>query len=115
MGWFTKLFSSAEVIKDVSSGIDKAFYTDEEKAEGFAKLLQLYEPFKLAQRYLALIFAPAYALCAVTAFAASFFVDVTAQVELLSGMFGYIVLTIIGFYFGGGAVEGLIEKARGKK
>ena len=115
MGFFSKLFSSAEVVKDVSNGIDKAFYTDEEKAEGFAKLLRLYEPFKLAQRYLALIFAPAYALCAVVTFAASFFVDVSAQVELMSGMFGYIVLTIIGFYFGGGAVEGLIEKARANR
>jgi len=52
MGLLGKIFGSDDAISKAADGIyngvDKAFYTDEEKAEGFLSLLKAYEPFKLA-------------------------------------------------------------------
>tara|TARA_R110000851_G_scaffold307304_1_gene465753 strand:+ start:307 stop:681 length:375 start_codon:yes stop_codon:yes gene_type:complete len=115
MGIFAKLFGSDEVIAKATtgliSGIDKVFYTDEEKSDNFSRMLRLYEPFKIAQRFLALIFSIPYASAVFITFLASFFIDVTVQIEILKGTIGYIVLTIVGFYFGGGAINGFVEKA----
>lgn len=61
--WGT-LFGSKNVIKQAANGIyngvDKAFYTKEEKAQGFLELLKAYEPFKIAQRLLALVISIPY-------------------------------------------------------
>lgn len=109
MSFFKSLFSSKSVVEDateaVISGVDKIWYTDEEKAERFERFLKLYEPFKRAQRLLALVFCIPYALCATLTFILSFWVDVSTQLDLLGGMFGVIVATIVGFYFGGGLLE----------
>jgi hypothetical protein len=102
------IFSSDKLVENVSAGIDKSFYTAEEKAEGFHVLLKLYEPFKLAQRYLMIIFCVPYAIAFLTTFFASFFIDVTSQKAMLQGDISIIVGIIVTFYFGGGAVEGVI-------
>jgi len=119
------LFSSGELMDNVSNGLDKAILTPQERLENFNRLLALYEPFKIAQRYLAMIFCIPYAvawmiiiLCAVITFAAGFIWPNTApmwenigkMVELLKGDIGTIVLTIVIFYFGGGALEGVVGK-----
>jgi hypothetical protein len=57
---FGNLFGTKEVIDGGISLIDNAFYTDQEKANMKIKLLKAYEPFKIAQRYLAFMFTGAF-------------------------------------------------------
>lgn len=110
-----KLFGSDKVMESgtegVINGVDKLFLTKEEKLDNFRGLLKLYEPFKIAQRLLALIAVPPYVLAWFITFISSFFINVDAQLLVLSGTMGYVVLTIVGFYFGGGALEGFVSKA----
>jgi hypothetical protein len=106
------LFTSDKVVEGISSGLDKSFYTEEEKRDHFQVLLSLYEPFKVAQRLLALTFSIPYALAWLVAFMASFWIDVSTQLTLLTDPDGIapIVLMINVFYFGGGALEGVVRK-----
>ncbi len=48
------IFSSSTVVENVSNGLDKIVLTKEEKLDNWERLLALYEPFKLAQRLIAL-------------------------------------------------------------
>lgn len=105
-----KLFGSEKIVSGVVDGIDKAWHTPEEKAEHFRLMLKLYEPFKIAQRLIALTFGVPYSLAWFITFGASFFVDVSNQLTLLSGTMGQIVLAIVAFYFLGGTLTGLTSK-----
>lgn len=109
MSIWSKLFGSDEVVNGTVSLIDNAFYTDEEKAEMKKELLRCYEPFKIAQRYIAMTFCPVYAFAWLVTFLASFFTDVKSQVEMLLNPMGLagIVLAIVVFYFGGGTINSL--------
>jgi len=107
MSIWTKLFGNDRVL----DGIDAIVYTEEEKVENRKTFLKLYEPFKIAQRLLALIFGVPYALAWFITFIYSFYTeDVARQLELLSGTMGEIVLAIIAFYFLGGVVNGIHKK-----
>lgn len=114
-GIFSKIFGSSKVIDNSMSAIDKVFYTDEEKAENKAHLLKLYEPFKLAQRLLALTFAIPFVLTFLMA-AIGFYCFGVDQEKALTVMkwnidtLGEPVFWIMVFYFAGGASEGLISK-----
>lgn len=110
MNIFAKLFGNKKIVDAGISGIDKMFYTNEEKADGFRKLLKLYEPFKIAQRFLALIFGIPYAAAWFITFLSSFFIDVSGQLILLGGTMGQIVLAIVAFYFLGGTINGFGKK-----
>ena len=55
MGLLGKIFGSDKVIDSAISGIDKVWFTDEEKAELHLKFLDRYKPFALAQRSLAMV------------------------------------------------------------
>lgn len=104
IGIFARMLGRDDVVEAGIKSIDSMFYTNQEKAENKKAFLKLYEPFKLAQRYLALIFSIPY----VTAWAVTFAVSFTdrnidKQVELLTGDIGVIVGVIVGFYFLGGA------------
>lgn len=109
MGILAKLFGSDRVIEKATDGIyngtDKLIYTNEEKIDNFKSILKLYEPFKIAQRFLALVFGIPYAVAWFITFISSFYVEVTYQLQLLNGTIGQINLAIIGFYFLGGAVS----------
>jgi len=114
-GIFGKLFGSEKVIDAGINGIDKMFFTGEEKSDAKLKFLKAYEPFKLAQRLLALIFAFDFsvAFLAAIVFACSGLdwrpiVNVVVAFNL-----GTIVLAIVVFYFGGGTLESL-KKGGGK-
>jgi len=52
MSWFSWLGGGKTIEKGIDV-IDKAFYTEEEKAEQKSKLLDDFRPFKLVQRHLA--------------------------------------------------------------
>lgn len=106
MSIFSKLLGSDKIIDAGINGIDAIFYTDQEKAENKKAFLKLYEPFKVAQRYLALIFSIPYVTAWLITFVASFWLNVDKQIELLTGDIGTIVGIIIGFYFLGGSLAG---------
>lgn len=133
MGFFSKLFSSTEVAKDVVSATisagDKLFYTSEEKADMkmnmikfFPTLLRSYEPFKLAQRYLALIFTSIFSFAFISGLAMTFYnvyarftegkeaklLEVSQVIDLIEVFsLDYIMLAIVSFYFLGGSIESL--------
>ena len=118
MGIFSKLLGSEKVIDAAYNGVDKAFYTEEERADDRKliskvkiELLNAYAPFKVAQRGLSILFGVPYVLGWSATFVMSFFnEDVSKQVSLLNGDIGGIVWTIIGFYFFGGAAESIGRK-----
>ena len=106
MSLLGKLFGSSEVMKKGTEILDNAFYTDQEKAAGHIRLLQAYEAFKVAQRFLAIIVVPPWVLGWFICFICSFFeVDLTQPIAILEGKLGLAALTILGFYFCGGLVE----------
>lgn len=114
MSLWAKLFGSGNAVEKTLEITDEAFYTDQEEAsdrlarfDKKAKVLEAYEPFKLAQRYLAMIVLPPYALAWFVTFIFSFWVDVTKQIEMLTSSTGIpaIALAISIFYFGGGVLN----------
>ena len=73
-----------------------------------------YAPFKVAQRYLALIFGftfvASYLMVLVLFFLNK---DITAIQDLITAFkIDWIMLTIVGFYFGGGAFEGVMNNKK---
>lgn len=127
MGILSKILGSGDVISEGFKLIDSIHTSDVEETRAKTKaktdLLSAYAPFKIAQRYLATMFGASFLL--------SFFVCLGAvlislakgtpvledgtvvqptvvAVTALMGAFKlhWIMLTIVGFYFGGGAFEG---------
>lgn len=117
MGLFAKLFGSDKVIDSAIKGIDSAFYTDEEKDKALERrmalktaLLKSYEAFKVAQRFLALLYGIPYVSAWFITFAASFFVNVDKQYEILTNSdMAMANLIILAFYFSGGAAESIFK------
>ena len=112
-----KILGSGDVIQKGMQLIDDMHTSTEEeiqvKAKAKTDLLAAYAPFKIAQRYLALMFG--------LTFLSSYLIvlgmtisergnpsDVTQVMEQFS--INYAMLIILGFYFGGGAVEGFMER-----
>jgi len=126
MGFFD-IFSSDttdKIIDNVSSGIDKAFFTDEEKSEANKAILDTKLKiatsngnFQIAQRYLSFMFAINFILSFWAGVA--FYIFASAEkfkgfLSLISGFsMGWIMISIITFYFGGGFINSF--KKGGKK
>jgi hypothetical protein len=121
MGIWNSLFGSDKIIDAGINGIDQMVFTDEEKSSAKMKFLKLYEPFKLAQRYIAMTFCPAYIfMWIVTGLleVANIFIiafsdkslNTDVMYKLLSGDIAMMVMLILGFYFGGGAIEGVVKR-----
>lgn len=123
MGIFSDIFSVKSVDNIVNAVIDTGdalVYTDEERAKAEQlkidtklKMLPLFEPFKIAQRYIAFAFT--------FTFIFSFFIGVSLLfiddnllkkfLDLVSVyQLGWIMLSIIAFYFG----STLIPSRKGK-
>lgn len=121
MGILSKILGSGDVITKGFELID-SFHTSEAEAieaktKAKTELLTAYAPFKLAQRYLALMFTFTFLASFVGVLVASLtgYADVDIIRQVLSEFYiGEIMLSIILFYFGGGAFEGIINKAKGK-
>lgn len=112
-----KILGSGDVIKQGMSLIDDMHTSTEEEVAAKSKaktdLLSAYQPFKLAQRYLALMFAFTFLLC----FAITLGMTLAGKgdiegVKAILGDFwiGEIMLIIVGFYFGGGLAESVKAK-----
>ena len=116
---FFNMFTPKAIDKAVDgiyNSVDMAFYTDEEKAKAVQKavdtklkMLPLYEPFKLAQRYMAFAFTVnfilAFWVCVLiwmfgTKEQVTEFLGIVSTFQL-----GWIMLTIVAWYYGGGFVE----------
>lgn len=138
MGVFAKLFGSDKVIDAGIKGIDKAFYTSEERAEDAMKkvgvrlqFLKQYEAFKVAQRFLALTLAIPFVSIHVITMVAwistifvfrdnveayDFVVNQLKEAALMNNeTLADPLFWIVIFYFGGGMSEGIINRALGFK
>lgn len=129
LGILKNIFGTGDVVKRGLDLIDEAWTSDEEKAENEVKiieaktnakatLLNAYAPFKLAQRYLAMMFTFVFLFIMINGVLGALYgwVDMSAVNEakrFANEMWlGEIMLTIITFYFGGGLAESI--KNRGK-
>lgn len=134
MSFFGRLFGSDDVIgkavDGVYNGVDKIVYTKEEKAERFERMLTLYQPFKLAQRWIALMtgipFVTIHFICSVVWLSSIFivgsdvdyaqFVNRLGEVMSLNNdTLGTPFAIIVGFYFAGGAGEGIVKAIKGSQ
>ena len=119
MNILSSIFSPSIANKAVDAVIDAGdalVYTDEEKAKALQlatetklKMLPLYEPFKLAQRLIAITFTINFIL-AFWAGVLIYFVFGNTQLKeylalVTAFQLGWIMLAIISFYFGGGFIN----------
>jgi|TARA_B110000908_G_scaffold54392_1_gene66280 hypothetical protein len=121
MGVLSQILGGGDVISKGIDLIDSMHTSDTEMIEARNKaktdLLTSYAPFKVAQRYLALIFGFTFVGSYLMVLALFFLnKDVTEVTALITAFkIDWIMLTIVGFYFGGGAFEGLAAKRAGTK
>lgn len=119
----TKIFNPGKLGESIISGIDKAILSKEERLDYMQKMLVLYEPYKLAQRILAILFSSVFLFV-------HLIVAITHFIYVLRGFepkniielytfnndsLGTIVLIIISFYFAGGVLEGTVTRFKKKE
>ena len=118
MSIFKKLLGSGDIVSKGIELIDSFHTSETESIEAKTKaktdLLESYAPFKVAQRYLALLFGftfvGSYLMILVLFFMGH---DISEAQEIVRTFkIDLICLTIIAFYFGGGAFEGVIGKKK---
>jgi len=118
MSILATLLGSGDVISKGLGLIDSMHTSETEAIEAKTKaktdLLSAYAPFKIAQRYLALMFGFTFVLSYLMVLVLFFMErDITQVQEIISAFkIDWICLTIVGFYFGGGAFEGVMNKAK---
>ena len=107
-----KILGSDAVIKKGMDLIDDMHTSDEEQIKAATAqkvaIMQSYAPFKIAQRYLALMFGLTYVLCFVIVLGMTLTgKGDPSSVSLVMEQFqiNYAMLFILGFYFGGVAIE----------
>ena len=120
IGILAKILGSGDVIKKGLDLIDDMHTSTEEEIAAKSKakidLLAAYAPFKLAQRYLALIFTLVFVFIMLNGVLGALYGVIDMQNVHEAKAFanemwlGEIMLAIVGFYFGGG----LFESARKK-
>lgn len=114
-----KIFGSGDTIEKGLQLIDDMHTSKEEeilaKNQAKVNLLEAYAPFKIAQRYLAVMFTITFLMCFVLVLVMTLLGkgDIPAVKQVLGDFYiGEIMLTIVFFYFGGGAVEGFLSKKK---
>ena len=118
----SKIFNPKKLGESIISGIDKSFLTKEESIDYMKQMLVLYEPYKLAQRILAIMFSGAFLFVhLLTAIAHFIYVLRDVNAESIVGLYKYnndslgtVVLIIVGFYFAGGVLEGTVKRLEKK-
>jgi hypothetical protein len=124
MSFWASLFGGSDLVDKVAKGVDASFFTQEEKARHYLEVLKNIEPFKLAQRWIAVVLVLPYVLVWLIC-AGLFIAAATADIEStasrliqISDMLatrnndnlGFPVSLVVGFYFAGGALEGIVAK-----
>ncbi len=122
---FKSLFGGINTIRERTELVDSFHNSDNVMVEARVKakinVLNDYTPFKIAQRYLSLIFSFIYLLSysLLLAVRIIFPEDVTLYLAIreIIDVFkiDWIMLTIVSFYFGGGVLEGVLSNINGKK
>jgi len=112
-----KILGSGDVIKKGMDLIDDMHTSDEESISAKSKakidLLSAYAPFKLAQRYIALMFTAVFLSMFVLVLGMTLMGkgDIEAVKTIIGDFWiGEIMLMIVGFYFGGGLAESVRKK-----
>ena len=121
IGVISKMLGSGNVIEKGLDLIDSMHTSTEEEIQAKAKaktdLLSAYAPFKLAQRYLALMFTAVFLgmFVLVMGMTLAGHGDVEAVKQILGDFWiGEIVLVIVSFYFGGGLAESVSSARKSK-
>ena len=109
MGLFSKIFGTDSAINKgldlIANTGDALVFTDEEKAQQKVKLLKAYEPFKLIQRFIVMVFClPYVGLHTVVIIGCIFGADWAMISTMINEAFGYPVLAAVALYLGGGAI-----------
>ena len=122
LGVLASILGNGDVIKKGMDLIDDVHSSDEEmervKAQAKIDMIKAYAPFKVAQRYLALMFTGTFLI--------SFFIVLVMTLmgqanipeikQVIDDYYvGEAMLTILAFYFGGGMLEGVVGKVKEKK
>ena len=115
-----KILGSGNVVEKGMALIDNMHTSTEEEVAAKSKaktdLLAAYAPFKLAQRYLALMFTAMFLFIMANGVVGALYgviemENVEAAKDFASSMWlGEIMLAIVGFYFGGGLAESVRNK-----
>lgn len=115
LGIIGKLLGSGDVISKGFSLIDSMHTSKEEEIQAKNKakidLLSAYAPFKVAQRYLALMFSSVFIFIMLNGVLGALYgviemENVNEAKKFANEMWlGEIMLAIVGFYFGGGLFE----------
>lgn len=121
IGILSKILGSGDVIKKGMELIDDMHTSTEEeiaqKSKAKIDLMNAYAPFKLAQRYIALMFTAVFLSMFVLVLAMTLAGegDIDAVKQIIGDFWiGEIMLMIVGFYFGGGLVDS-VGSAKNKK
>lgn len=123
MNILSTIFGGGDVIKSGLKMIDDAFYTDSEKAEDKAKavqqkahhkidLLKAYAPFKIAQRYISIVFLFCFTISYLgILILTGLDIETTKYLAVIKAFnIQWITMTIVMFYFGGGLVDSMKRK-----
>lgn len=112
-----KILGSGDIVEKGMALIDSMHTSTEEEVAAKSKartdLLAAYAPFKLAQRYLALMFTTMFIFIMANGVVGALYgiiemENVEAAKKFASEMWlGEIMLAIVGFYFGGGLAESI--------
>ena len=112
-----KILGSGDVIQQGMKLIDDMHTSDEEaiaaKSKAKIDLMGAYAPFKVAQRYLALMFGATFlgSYMIVLSMTISGQGDPNAVTKVMEQFsINYAMLIILGFYFGGGVVDSIKAK-----
>jgi len=117
LGLLGKIFGSDKVISSGIALIDSFHTSTEEeiaaKTKAKVEIMQAYAPFKLAQRVIAFSFTFVYLACfgLVLAYTLTDQVSDADKVKQVLEDFqiGWAMMIILGFYFGAGAAEGILQ------
>jgi tRNA isopentenyl-2-thiomethyl-A-37 hydroxylase MiaE len=121
MGLLSTILGTGGVITKGFDLIDSLHTSETEAIEAKAKaktdLLTAYAPFKIAQRYIALMFSGTFlfSFFLVLSLTIAGIGDIASIKAVLSEFYiGEIMLTIVVFYFGGGFAEGAMNARKPK-
>jgi len=116
MGILKTIFGGGDVVSKGMELIDSFHTSDTEMIEAKTKaktdLMTAYAPFKIAQRYIALMFGATYI---VTYFLVIIMMFMGKNVDAVKGILSefqidWIMLSIVMFYFGGGLADSVMKK-----
>lgn len=116
MGILKTIFGGGDVVSKGMELIDSFHTSDTEMIEAKTKaktdLMTAYAPFKIAQRYIALMFGATYI---VTYFLVIIMMFMGKDVDAVKGILAefqidWIMLSIVMFYFGGGLADSVMKK-----